>query len=203
MTDRSAEQVRRWANELIDLSRRNSSLYYQSSDLGAKRRNRSSLEIVHPAPGPLLELLTRMSAVDFFSPPPDGGVGTPWTVADSKRAAAESELVTDRTTAADLRATLRSLARQTSADDIDKGLQTLFICFGMLAWREAEIADEDVHSPLVFVPVRLEREAPGEPYRLVRAEGDAVLNPSLKVALEERFAVQLPDLDPELQRLVE
>ena len=198
MTDRTAEQVRRWANELIDLSRRNSSLYYQSSDPGAKRRSRSSLEIVHPAPGPLLELLTRLPAVDFFSPPPDGGVGPAWTVTDSKQAATESELVTDRTTAADLRTTLRSLARQTSADDIDKGLQTLFICFGMLVWREAEITDEDIHSPLVFVPVRLEREAPGEPYRLVRAEGDAVLNPSLKVALEERFAVQLPDLDPEL-----
>ena len=134
MTDRTAEQVRRWANELIDLSRRNSSLYFQSSDPSSKRRSGSSLEIVHPAPGPLLELLTRMPALDFFSPPPDGGVGSPWTVADSKRAAAEFELVTDRTSAADLRTTLRSLARQTNADDVDKGLQTLFIRLGMLVW---------------------------------------------------------------------
>ena len=57
MTDRPVEQVRRWANELIDLSRRNSSHYYQSSDPSAKRRSRSSVVIVHPAPGPLLRVL--------------------------------------------------------------------------------------------------------------------------------------------------
>jgi hypothetical protein len=117
---------------------------------------------------------------------------------DSKKAAAETELVTDRTTAADLKTTLRSLARQTAADDIDKGLQMLFICFGVLVWREAELTDEHVNSPLVFVPVRLERDAPGDPYQLIRADGDAILNPSLKVTLEEQFGVQLPDLEPDL-----
>jgi hypothetical protein len=85
MTDRTIEQVKRWANELIDLSRRNSSLYYQSSDPTAKRRSRSSLEIVQPAPAPLLELLTRASAVGFYSPPPVAEADPPWTVAIRRR----------------------------------------------------------------------------------------------------------------------
>jgi hypothetical protein len=179
-------RVKSWANELIDLSRRNTSLFY-------KPLKRGTLQIVAPAPVQVLERLQR-SQYWRFTRPATGDGQRPWTVEDSLHVASQDELVTERTTPADLDATLKNLARLAALDLADRGLESLYLTFGMLHWRRPDEDDEN-RSPLLFVPVQLVRNSPREPYRLVRLENDPVVNLSLRVLLEHEFDLTLPEFE--------
>lgn len=191
--ERVEEQIRRWANELIDLSRRNTSLYYRPL-------KRGTVEITAPSAGEVLELVQSDREVSFFRPPsgerPEEE-GRLWTVEPPRQEAKPDELVASRT-AGDLDKSLSTLSRQTELDLVDKGLQSLYLCFGMLEWQEAEAETTDVvHSPLVFVPVRLTRSSPREAFRLVRADEDEGVNVSLQELLQQQFGLSLPEVDTE------
>jgi uncharacterized protein DUF4011 len=125
------EQILQWANELIDLTRRNPSLHTRTHDPSSKRKVRSSLGLVRPRPLEMLELLGR-GRLDFYLPPPPVFGEAPAEPPADRRL-----LVTDRAERADVEATLRALARQAEADLIDKGLRTLYCCFGVLEWLES------------------------------------------------------------------
>ncbi len=307
MDGATRNQIIDWANDLIDLSRRNPSLDARLFDPAMPRPTRSSLALVQPEPARILELLQRGKRLDFHLPaerplappptewppgaaealadhpfvepmaedgeleelphpgdeprgegstepeasseplgvgeepiePPDGGLaltGAPSSdpaptgpsggLAGLRRLllggvpAAErpeggqasgasaavpspprvddpsgSLLVTDRPDRLDVEVTLRALARQADADQLDKGLRTLYCCFGLLEWRESDHDREVLRAPLVFVPARLERGSVRAPYRLVRADGEPILNPSLRARLDRDFAIALPELD--------
>jgi very-short-patch-repair endonuclease len=180
--DRVRQQVERWARDLIDLTKRNRSLFYRPT-------KRSTLELVTPRPASVFESLLDGRVLDIYMPP-TGHDGT-WTVEDSVASARLNELVSNRTEAGDLLKTLQSLARQADQDLMDRGVQTLYACFGMLEWRESDDASSIVQTPLVYVPVSLVRESPRDPFRLQRAHDDILLNPSLAVKLEHDFGIAL------------
>lgn len=186
-SDRTRSQVKIWANELVDLSRRNTSLFY-------KPIKRGTIQIVSPAPVAALEHLQRNQEWRFHHPPPVVPGAAPWTVEDSLEHASADELVTERTTRADLEATLKNLARLANLDLTDRGLESLYLCFGMLHWRR-EDETEDNRSPLLFIPVQLLRNSPRDPFRLARLENDPVLNLSLRVLLEQEFDLELPTFE--------
>src|SRR5207244_407059 len=86
------------------------------------------------------------------------------------------ELLTDRVRATDLSRVLHNLSRRTSQEFLDKGLHILYLGVGMLEWRDSDV---ELSSPIVLVPVSLERPSPREPFRLVGLEDDYVVNPAL------------------------
>ncbi|HVL98046.1 MAG TPA: DUF4011 domain-containing protein [Egibacteraceae bacterium] len=186
-SDRIAVRVKTWANELVDLSRRNTSLFY-------KPIKRGTLQILAPAPVAALERLQRNQEWGFFSPPPATPGAPPWTIQDSVAHAGAGELVTERTTRSEVEAALKNLARLANLDLVDRGLESLYLCFGMLHWRR-EDETEDNRSPLLFIPVNLVRSSPRDPFRLARLENDPVLNLSLRVLLEQEFDLTLPEFD--------
>ena len=197
MDDRVREQVHQWARRLIDLSKRNTSLVYRAA--GAGRPHRSALEVVRPGPVEVLELiLASPDGVRFFLPPQRG---EPWTLEDLLAIAPPGELVTERDSRTDIEAVLRNLSRRAASDWIEKGLRTLYLCLGALRWRWRDPGggnQEWVTSPLVFVPVTLERSSAGHPFRLKAVEDDAVTNASLRVLLDQQFGVHLPDIDSDI-----
>ena len=182
------EQIRRWANDLIDLSKRNSSLYYRPL-------KRGTLEMVAPSPADFINRLQANGGrgVEVFVPP-QREEGEEWTLDECLRDAPLGAAVTTRVKGSDVEASLKAISRQTGADLVDRGLHSLYLCFGMLHWREDEGADE-VRSPLLFVPVSIERSTPRDPWQVVRAEADPVMNASLQVALREQFGIELPEAD--------
>jgi len=149
--ERLKQQIEAWANELIDLSRRNTSLYY-------RKTKRSTLEIVQPSPSALVEYLNSGSSLEFFEPPDTDD----WTVEASIENAGPRELVTRKTRATDLNATLRNIARAAELDFNDRGLQTLSLGVGMLRWRAVPEADWDT-SPLLYIPVTIDRASTRSP----------------------------------------
>lgn len=84
---------------------------------------------------------------------------------------------------------LRNLRKTAEELYLDRGVSVLHLAFGLLHWENVD--GTELCSPLLLVPVSLEaRSAYHEP-RLVEGEDDEVLNPALKLLLEERGA----DLD--------
>jgi hypothetical protein len=182
---RAREQIRRWAQDLLDLSRRNTSLYY-------KPLTRGTLTFIAPRPADIHAALAGSRPLSIYYPPPADLLDGQWTVNDSLREATTTQLVSDRTDRTDVEKVLRNLHSHAHGDFVDRGIESLYLCFGVLRWRERPGA-EVISSPLIFVPVRLERESPREPYRIRRSGGDAVLNPSLRVLMEEMHGVALPE----------
>jgi len=84
---------------------------------------------------------------------------------------------------------LRSRARSALEE---QGFNILYLTFGMLRWSETE-GSEAVLSPILLVPVVLERAALREPYALTMLEEDIVLNPTLLHKLESDFGLSLPE----------
>lgn len=79
----------------------------------------------------------------------------------------------------------------------EKGVDTLYLALRMLHWYEAEQSEEAINSPLLFLPVNLQRETNRSPdrfnYYLEFKEDDVLLNPALQKKLEDEFGLTLPE----------
>jgi very-short-patch-repair endonuclease len=61
----------------------------------------------------------------------------------------------------------------------EQGVNTVFLGLGFLHYRESPTADKEVRAPLVLVPVTLERATANSGFRLLLAEDEPMVNPSL------------------------
>jgi very-short-patch-repair endonuclease len=177
-----------WRRELIGLTRANRLLYF-------RRTKVSTLEILSEGVQ-LHEIFADLAAGRSwgFRPAAAGGPtdetdsGEPheWPVNDR-------DLLTDKPDAKTLSASLSSLHRRATQEFMEKGIWILYLAVGILHWIDPETGEE-AESPVILVPVELQRENIREPFRLVLAEEDVVLNPALAVKLAE-FGVNLPSIE--------
>jgi hypothetical protein len=65
------------------------------------------------------------------------------------------------------------------------GINTLFMAFGFLKWKELDYNKSFVVSPLLLVPVSISRETIASPYSVRIIDDDIVLNPTLSEKLQE------------------
>src|SRR5206468_2263326 len=96
--------------------------------------------------------------------------------------------------ASDIRSLQRKLYRlRSDARTVlnEQGLNTLHVALGLLRWREADAGQAWAESPIVLVPVSLEREK-NKPYFLRGFESDPVVNPALAYRLMHDFMLELP-----------
>jgi very-short-patch-repair endonuclease len=85
---------------------------------------------------------------------------------------------------------LRARARSASEE---QGVNILFVTFGLLHWIDPDTKDE-VQSPVVLAPVKLEKERGRDAYALELLEDDILLNPTLAYKLKTDFDLNLPPL---------
>lgn len=100
----------------------------------------------------------------------------------------------------------RLLATQHTAQLLmeEQGVNTLFLAFGMLRWYEGAtpVLQNRPHlSPLLLVPVELERTGAGERFTLRFTEEDIATNISLATYLE-KMGLQLPPLPEAVEEVV-
>ncbi|HET9179660.1 MAG TPA: DUF3320 domain-containing protein [Terriglobia bacterium] len=203
---RVAQRVEEWKRKIVDLSRRNRSLYFA-------RTRASTLKIIDPT---IADIFNRLANEEkhwqFFMPPdenetltvaanshdlqplllkPAGGdqPGSPGGGASLDRR--NDELVTDVKDGARLRAILRNLYRRSRTDFEERGVRILFITFGTLEWKEIE-QSEIIKSPILLVPVELRRDSVNDPFELWPADEEIVVNPALAVKLSDDFKIELP-----------
>ena len=193
-TGRLSAQIKQWRQELIDLSKRNRLI-----NLPLKGRT-TALEIVEPDLNTVLIRLLEQDGWRFHYPPlGDDESELDQTMLDALAAEDpdldetlwDDELVTTITAASKLSSRLRNMAGKATSEYLDRGLRVLYLVAGVLEWSDGE--GSDLVSPLVLIPVSLDRESPREPFRLVLADDDWQVNPALAVKLREEFGIELPD----------
>jgi len=186
-------QVRHWRDELIALGRRNRVVYFRPT-------RSATLMLEQPSLGTIVNRLKQRSGSWGFyeppAPPPveeDDPEPEPFDRFEVRPLKGD-ELLTQKADAPALLRSLRLLDRKSKQEFLGKGLWVLHLAAGLLRWIDSD--DEDaVLTPILLIPVRLARESPRDPYRLVMADGDVVVNPAMLAKLESDFAIQFPALD--------
>lgn len=173
---RLERQLEKWRRELVTLDRRQRLLYF-------KHTKSASLEVVAPRPATALELTARGEVRIAVQD-------------ESHSPSARGALVIADKTEAELKAALRRLDQLSQQTFADRGLWTLYLGLGMLAWSDPQDG-KPVVSPILLAPVRLRRTATDMPYVATRTEDDVVLNPVLRLKLEHDFGLLLDDIDPD------
>jgi very-short-patch-repair endonuclease len=92
-----------------------------------------------------------------------------------------------------LAARLNRLALNARESQSEQGVSILFIAFGFLRWFESKDSKEEVRSPLLLTPVRLERDSIEAPWRLSQEEDEVLPNFTLAQLMKADFRLQLPD----------
>lgn len=207
MSSRVVEQVERWRDQLLDLSKGNPAINFRELRVG-------TLEVVNSEPAAVIAELQRAGerGIGFYSPPePTEAEGSSEITLPSDELASnqeispgirrlarqpEFELVTSKATASALRHSLTSLSRNTNQVFLEKGIWTLYLGYGMLEWRDP-LTDDLLRSPLVFVPVKLTKDAVRASFRLGLSEGEREFNPALTLKLERESNIIVPEFSLE------
>jgi very-short-patch-repair endonuclease/DNA polymerase III delta prime subunit len=204
---RVTQRVEEWKRKIVDLSRRNRSLYFA-------RTRGSTLKLVEPSLQETFERLVNSEKPWKFYMPPDA----PETPDESGSENAEpslirapqsahledtefeipadrhaDELVTDCEDGTKLRRILRNMYRRSRTDFEERGVRILFLGFGMLEWKEVD-QSEIIKSPILLVPTELRRESVNDPFVLCPVDEESVVNPSLAVKLGDDFKIELPPI---------
>lgn len=95
----------------------------------------------------------------------------------------------------DLQKTLKALRYKANTSIEEQGINTLYLTFGMLKWKERDDSSQVLSSPVILVPVKLLIESITSPYRLILHDDEIVINPTLSHKLNNDFGIIIPDFD--------
>jgi very-short-patch-repair endonuclease len=205
-----ATQIEKWRTRLLDLTKRNRLINFKTGRGGG-------LALAHPDPGDIWHHLVVGNAPLTFAwkrelldlPEPAGDESSAPTLFDAVEPSAPigghdvlercrlsprlgpNCLLTELPDSA-LAARLTRLALNSQESLTERGVATLHVAFGFLRWFESPDSREEVRSPLLLVPVRLERENVEAPWQLRVEEEDILPNHSLVQLLANDFRLRLP-----------
>ncbi|TRO52730.1 DUF4011 domain-containing protein, partial [Candidatus Bathyarchaeota archaeon] len=188
-------RIEDWKSRLIDLSRRNNLLYF-------KPRKRGNLSISSPSMATIFNRLAlRKRHLEFWYPHESdvpkhqSQEKANFSLINGNLTPPAKQLVCGELSRVDLEKVLKNLQRRSLSDYRERGVRILHAAFGMLVWKEKETGEE-VRSPLVLVPVELDRKSFRHPFAISvpPIEEEVVLNPALKVKLKNDFKIELPPL---------
>lgn len=190
-------RIEDWKSRLIDLSRRNNLLYFKPSKRGNLSVSSPNMEKIFN------RLVLRKRRLEFWYPPAEESTvflgqsqnSNGLSLINEKDHPAANQLVCQGTSRAELEKILKNLHRRSLLDYRERGVRVLHAAFGMLVWKEKETSEE-VRSPLLFVPIELDRESFRAPFYISvpPVEEEVVLNPALQVKLKNDFKITLPPL---------
>ncbi|WP_040666561.1 DUF4011 domain-containing protein, partial [Nitrolancea hollandica] len=207
VTTPSLEQkVSGWKRSLLDLTRRNQLLYF-------KPRKASTVPFIEPDPLGLFNALAYEGKTFGFylkpeelinaasAEPDDLGLDADLQEKVAHLEAREEATVPVRQPrpdeivtgleAKDLQNRLKRLRLKSRSAVTEQGVNILFAAFGFLHWREGNSDSPLECSPLLLVPVEIQRDSALDPFRLVSIEDEFVLNPTLVEKLSRDFGLVL------------
>lgn len=95
----------------------------------------------------------------------------------------------------ELQKTLKVLRYRANTSVEERGINILFLAFGLLKWTEREDSEQILSSPVILVPVKLIIESLTSPYKVIPHEDEIVVNPTLLHKLNNDFGIVLPEFD--------
>lgn len=190
------DNLRTWKDKLIDLTKRNSLLYF-------KETKTSTLKITKPSAIELFELLVNKDKKLYFPQLSENSVKLDLIeeeIKSSKESTAKQrELKPNEclTNVEDDRLSniLYNLRLRSKSSLEEMGVNTLHLALGFLHWYESQDSNDEIISPLLLVPVSIKRESPNKPYFIELFEEDVIINPTLAKKLKNDFNLNLPEYD--------
>ena len=152
-----------WKKRLLDFTGRNRLLFFKPTKTGTLDLSGVSINSLFDA------LVLSTGKIEFEGKPEDDDAP-----ADDPRAATKTTealptvrqsgggmvVRLDRTEKS-LRKTLTNLHRRSNQSLLEQGVHTLHMAVGFLEWYEVEHSEQPIRSPLLLVPVQLERQRGG------------------------------------------
>jgi very-short-patch-repair endonuclease len=213
-------QIEEWRKELLNTSKRNPLIKFKL----VKDGRSGGISLVYPDPGELWHQLVvsdasptfpwKRNLIDLSADPDD-------TEQDSDHTPAflDSDDAPEVTTGQDvldlcrrsprlrtghlltelsdrrLAARLTRLALNARESLTEQGTTILYVAFGFLRWFDSPDSEKENLSPLLLVPVRLERDSVEAPWQLRTEEEEILPNHTLAQLMENDFRLRLPSPD--------
>jgi len=191
VVSRSSE-VEKWKDKLLDLSFRNRLLNFKSY--------RSTVRILCESPSEMENWLADGSVFELLPEPIEEEVlrkredAAEVFTNQVKEHFERKELLTNLSPDK-FSGILTGLYRSVVNAEEETGANTLFLALGVLAWTESEISEVERKSPLLLLPVHLQRKSVGGKFHLSQRGEDTVLNATLLQKLKRDFDLTFPGLD--------
>jgi very-short-patch-repair endonuclease len=199
-------QIEAWKNRLLDLSRRNRLLHTRPGLAGTVALTQPSADALLDALvrrrrklafAAALTLEQRLAALSWDAP----ATGVTMRLDRLPTPSLTSgQIVTDLAPADQERALYNIRLRARTALN-EQGVNILFVALGFLEWFAPDAPEQLWRSPLLLLPVELQRAPLGAEYALRLLDDDVVLNPTLVHKLRQDFGLALPELPDEIDEL--
>ena len=200
------QQIEAWKARLLDLGRRNRLLHTQPGRAGTVALTDPPVEALFDALArgrrkltfaAALTLEQRLAALSWDAPatgvtmrldriptpPPKAGqIATDLSPVDQDRA-------------------LYNLRLKARTALNEQGVNILFVALGFLEWFAPDAPEQIWRSPLLLLPVELQRAPLGAEYSLRPLDDEIALNPTLAHKLRQDFGLVLPELPDEIDEL--
>lgn len=186
-----AQQIEIARKRLLDTSARNRLIHYKGSKtVGAEVQEGESADHAFDW------LVTKGRALRLVGQPdPTGGEDDESVEPVRAEVDATDDVLTCRETASRLSKKLLKTFRDQRTLMEETGVNTLFLALGRLKWADPKVQEGDRSSPLLLVPVILERKANTNRYLLTWDGQEVIENLSLGALLKEKFGVDLPSFE--------
>nr|MBA2755279.1 DUF4011 domain-containing protein [Chloroflexia bacterium] len=181
------QRMAQWQQEQLDLTNRNRLLHLSTSSTRP-----TSIEIVAPSVEDIFQRLVSGSGWTIRGYPDGERAGSGTNVEPTDI----SGLLTDGVSISSMleervnRVAGRLLVRARQSEQ-EQGVNTLFIAFGLLKWREQSSGETWRYAPLVLLPVTIEELPKDGAYRISGAGEDPEFNQTLTERLKRDFGLQL------------
>lgn len=192
-------RLAKWKSKLLDLTLRNRLLNFKPT--------KSNLKVISHDPGALEDKLSegrefRVKAAPQIMDGTDpraaavfkGRTGQTALLAFAEDALAKNELVVD-IPEDKLDDRLTEIFRAAETGKEEGGVNTLFLVFGLLQWREDKNSEANHLAPILLIPVTITRQSVRTGFRLTRHDDEALVNPTLLQKLANDFQLKMPSFE--------
>ncbi|MBG0809900.1 DUF3320 domain-containing protein [Methylosinus sp. H3A] len=201
--DKPLDRLESWKRSLLDLTLRNRLLNFKDgkTTIAIECPDAAKLEDMLSA-GSRFKLVSRTAVLDGSDGRDPALIVNRQNEDGRKRFVLEAlgrEELHTNVAEADLEGRLTDLFRASRLAFEEGGANILYLCLGFLEWIPQDGAGP-YRSPLLLVPVSLERKSVRSGFRLKLHEDEVRFNPTLLQMLLQDFELSMPELDGELPR---
>ncbi|MBQ9063885.1 MAG: DUF4011 domain-containing protein [Blautia sp.] len=185
----------RWKKELLDTGKRNRMINYRES-------RRQTLKILEPGAAELFNKLAVSEKTLTFQRPVsrDSDFRTYSMLALLETLSYSMPVqigdIKAEGTVAEREKTLKNLRSSTRLAQEEQGTNILYLSFGFILWRENNKSSSQwLKSPLLMMPVRLERKSLNAQYTISKYDDEIEVNPTLDYVFNQNYGIDLPTFE--------
>lgn len=211
------EKLKKLADQLLDTGKRNRLINFRDTKM-------STLEVVHPDVAAVFEKVGGTSSFEVYDPKLSGDDEFTDAFEETEQLAdmqgdtdedAKPKMTRDRYIAIHS-ARMKKASQVLLYNNIYKpmealgnihkkartileetGVNSAYLAFGFIHWREDERSDIIYHAPILLAPIVISRETAVSPYYITLTDDDLVVNPTFSYKLEGEYKIKLPEYEDE------